>query len=125
MAREDAEVADVRIAHALHLDAGARRVCQVAGHNDRRAAVERKRRDAHARVPQPDELGDARLRLLHQQVDGVLAAFAHLPDTVRAARACLARRSSALLALVHVAAVTTVGGGLVVAVLVLRHGSST
>ena len=52
VAHEDAEVADVRVADALDLDAGDGHGGEVGGHDDGAAAIERERRDAHALVAQ-------------------------------------------------------------------------
>ncbi len=64
---EEAEVRQVRVAAELHVDPGARRRRQVGRHDQRRAAVERERRDEHPSVADRDELGHAALGLLLEQ----------------------------------------------------------
>ena len=71
---EHAEVRQVRVAAALHRKPRARRRRQVAGHDHRRAAIERERRDEHAPVADRDELGHARLGLALEQLDRIDAA---------------------------------------------------
>ena len=68
---EHAEVRQVRVAAALHRQSRARRRRQVAGHDQRRAAVERERRDEHAPVADRHELGHARLGLALEQLDRI------------------------------------------------------
>ena len=90
VAHEDAEVADVRVADALDLDAGDGHGGEVGGHDDGAAAVERERRDAHALVAQRHEARVARDGLLLDEVDRRLAGRARLPGAERLDRARLA-----------------------------------
>ena len=90
VAHEDAEVADVRVADALDLDAGDGHGGEVGGHDDGAAAVERERRDAHALVAQRHEARVARDGLLLYEVDRRLAGRARLPGAERLDRAGLA-----------------------------------
>ena len=68
---EDAEVRQVRIPARLHRQPGHRSMGKVAGHRQRRAAVERERGDHHPAPPDRHQLRHPRLGLLLQQADRV------------------------------------------------------
>lgn len=91
VAHEDAEVAHVRVADALHLEAGDGHGGKVSGHDGGAASVERERRDAHALVAQRHEARVARGGLLLDEVDCGIAGRAGLPCSERGDRARLAR----------------------------------
>ena len=80
--REHAEVRQVRVTADLRVEPGTRRGGQVGGHDQRRAAVERERRDQHPAVPDRDQLGDPAGGLLLEQRDGVGSVRGGLPATV-------------------------------------------
>ncbi len=71
--REHAEVRQVRVAAALRGQTRAGRPGEVVRHDLRRAAVERERRDEHPAVADRNQLGDARLGLVLEQIDGIRA----------------------------------------------------
>ena len=68
---EDAEVRQVRIPARLHRQPGHRSTGKVAGHRQRRAAVEGERGHHHPAPPDGHQLRHPRLRLLLQQADRV------------------------------------------------------
>ena len=104
--REHAEVREMRVAAELDLETRRRRVLQVGGHDLRRAAVERERRDHHPPVADRHEIGLAGGVLLLEQRDRVGPARSWLSirraPTVRPARArCLADSHSILHGWMH------------------------
>ncbi len=68
---ERAEIGEVGVSAHLGVQTGARRGRQVGGHDQRRPAEERERRDEHAPVADRDELLHPRPRLLLEQRDRV------------------------------------------------------
>jgi len=65
------EVREVRVPAALHPEAGLRRVGEVCGHDQRCAPEEGERGGQHAAVADRHELGNLRLRLALEEIDGV------------------------------------------------------
>ena len=96
---EAAEVRQVGVAAELRVEARPRARREIRRHQVGGAAVERERRDEHAAVADRDELGNARLRLLLEQLDRVGAVEGGLPLAVRGARDLGARRLAARCAL--------------------------
>ena len=76
--REHAEVRQVSVAAALHVQPRARRSREVVGHDLGRATVEGERRHEHPAVADRHELGDARARLVLEQSDRVGAICVRL-----------------------------------------------
>ena len=87
---EHPEVREVRVAAALHAQAGGRGLCEVARHDRGAAPVERERRDDHPPVADRDEVRHARLVLSLEDADGVGAVGRRVPDGVRLERHLLA-----------------------------------
>ena len=79
-AREDAEVRDVRVADALHLDAADRLRGEVVCRDDGCAAEERERRGGHALVAERHELGYAGGGLSIYKLDGVCSVGLDAPN---------------------------------------------
>ena len=69
--REDAEVAEVRVAAGLHVDLGMRQVREVPRHDHRRAAQERERRSEHAAPAHGRELSQTGNVRLLEHVHGI------------------------------------------------------
>ena len=76
--REHAEVRQVSVAAALHVQPRARRSREVVGHDLGRATVEGERGHEHPAVADRHELGDARARLVLEQSDRVGAICVRL-----------------------------------------------
>ena len=84
---EEAEVREVGVAAELDIQAAVRMTGQVRTHGQGRATIERRRRDCHPAVPDGDQLGDARRRLLGDEVDRIcpsIATLARRPGPQRA-----------------------------------------
>jgi hypothetical protein len=79
---EHAEVQQVRVAAALHPDAGRGRVREVPRHRRRRAAEIGERRGEHAAVPDRHQVGHARGGLLLEDRDRVRPVGRRLPPRV-------------------------------------------
>ena len=99
------EVREMRVAAALHLEAGARGGGQVGRHDQRRATVERERRGEHPAVADRHELGNARLCLALQQLDRVEPVRRRLEHGVARPRNLAPRRLPACDALRDASAV--------------------
>ena len=93
---EDAEVREVGVTAALHVEARARRRREVGGHDRRGAAIERERRGEHAAVADRHELGHARRGLRLEDADRVGPLRRRLVRAVARARDSGARRPPAL-----------------------------
>ena len=76
------EVREVRVAAQLHVQPRPRHAREIRGHDVRRPAIERERRDQHPPVPDRHELLHPRLRLLLEQLDRVGANRRRLPRGV-------------------------------------------
>ena len=88
--REHPEVRQVRVPAALHRQPRPRRRREVVGHDHRRPAIERERRDQHPPVADRHQLRHARLRLALEQLDriGATRRAARTPRGRRAAPRC-------------------------------------
>ena len=84
---ENAEIADMRVAHALHRNASDWRGSQVIGHDEHGAPVEGERAGAHALVTQRNQIRYANRGLLLQKADRLTPALLDLPDGM-----CVQRR---------------------------------
>ena len=89
---EPAEVAQVRVPAALHVDAAGRSRAQVGRHREGRPAVERERRADHAPVTQREQFRHAPLLGGEDRLDRVSPSSGRLPDAMRLPRAGLAQR---------------------------------
>ena len=89
---EHPEVRQVRIPAALHCQPRPRRRGEVIGHEQRRPAIERERRDQHPPVADRHELRYPRLRLTLQQRDRISATRRRLELRVIRARHLTPRR---------------------------------
>ena len=78
-----AEVGQVCVAAHLRVDPGVRLPPQIGGHELRGAAVERERRDRHARGAQRDQARLTRRRDRHHHVDGIAFLVGRLPHPQR------------------------------------------
>jgi len=88
---ETPEVDQVRVAAALHADAGSRSARQIHRHRERRAPVEGKGRQRHPPVAKGKQLGEAPLVGLQHEADRVGPIGGGLPSRMRGARALLAQ----------------------------------
>ena len=98
---EDTEVRQMRIAAALDRQPGPRCRGEVVGHDHRRPAIERERRDQHPPVANRHQLRHPRLRLALEQLDGILPRRRGLEHAMAAARHLAARRLATRDALSH------------------------
>ena len=89
---EDAEVREVGVAAGLDLQPGLGGLREVHRHDRRRAAIEGERRGEHPPVADRDELLDAALGLVLEQLDRIFPARRRLPFAVARARNPLPRR---------------------------------
>ena len=92
---EHPEVRQVRIPAALHRQPRPRRRGEVAGHDHRRPAIERERRDQHPPVADRHQLRHARLRLALEQLDRIGPSRRRLERRMTAARHLIPRRLAA------------------------------
>ena len=98
---EEPEVGQVRVTTELHLQAARGLRAQVAGHDDRRTAIEGEGARSHPLMPQGQQARDARLLLVLEQRDGIGAMSGRLVGTLRLAGQRLARGPAAGLALLR------------------------
>ena len=98
---EHPEVRQVRIPAALHVQSRPRRRREVIGHDQRRPAIERKRRDEHPPVADRHELRHPRLRLTLQQRDRISATRRRLELRMIRARHLTPRRLTTRYPLSH------------------------
>ena len=90
--REHAEVRQVGVAAALHGQTRAGRAREVVRHDLGGAAVEREGRDEHPPVADRDQLGDARARLVLEQIDRIRPIVRRLVFGMTGSRNLGARR---------------------------------
>ena len=112
---EQAEVDEVGIAAELDLDARARADREVGGHRQRRAAIERERRDRHPAIADRDELRDPGRRLLLEEGDGIRPVGGRRPRPERGRRDGGPRRLTGRTAFVAGLARSPIGSGWLIA----------
>ena len=83
---EDPEIREMRVATQLSVESRSGAVREVGGHDVGRATVESERRDEHPPVANRDQLREACLRLLLEQLHRVAADRGGLPVSMRRTR---------------------------------------
>ena len=90
---EHPEVGQMGVTAALHGDARVRRGGQIVGHDQRRTAEEGEGRDQHAPIPDGNQFGHPRGRLLLEEIDRIGPAGGGPPVPVGGTRCLTARRT--------------------------------